>query len=308
MQYVKGIGSYHDSSRTAVTLGKFDGLHRGHHKLINRIQEHAAGGEVKSVVVAFDMRVLEKKRGTVKPKVMTNEERAHLLEDEVDYLIECPFTEDISMMEANDFIEEILVKRLRAKYIVIGADFRFGHNRQGDAMMLKEYEKRSDFKVEIIEKEKFGDRVISSTYVKEVLPTGNMELVRELLGYPYTIVGEVVHGNRIGRTLGIPTMNLTPDKDKLLPPFGVYVCQVKCGGQWHAGICNIGKKPTVGDDERLSIECHLFGYSGDTYGQQIEVRIYRRERGEQKFAGIPELKAQMKKDIEKGKEYFDYNR
>lgn len=304
MQYLKGIDFYSDSSATAVTLGKFDGLHKGHQKLITKIQEYARDDDVKSILVAFDMTPLQEKLGITKHKIMTNAERKYLLDGEVDYLIQCPFTRDICDMEAERFILEILVGRLHARYVVVGEDFRFGHDRQGDAAMLKAYEAKGLFQVAAVPKERYQEREISSTYVKEVLSTGNMELVQALLGYPYTIVGDVVHGNRIGRTLGIPTMNLSAAENKLLPTFGVYFCQVRLEGQWHNGICNIGIKPTVKKENQVSIECHLFDYQGDAYGKEIEVRIYHMERGEIKFPDVSALKEQMQKNIAKGRDYF----
>jgi len=304
MQYLKGIEYYLDSHATAVTLGKFDGLHKGHQKLITQIQEYAGNRDVKSVLVAFDMTPLQEKLGITKQKIMTNAERKYLLDGQVDYLIQCPFTRDICDMEAERFILEILVGRLHARYVVVGEDFRFGHGRQGDAAMLKAYEAKGRFQVVTVPKERYQERGISSTYVKEVLPTGDMELVQALLGYPYTIIGNVVHGNRIGKTLGIPTMNLRAAKNKLLPAFGVYFCQVRLEEQWHNGICNIGIKPTVKKENPVSIECHLFDYQEDAYGKEIEVRIYHRKRGEIKFPDVSALKEQMQKDIAKGREYF----
>jgi len=305
MRYIKAMEAYADSCNTAVTMGKFDGLHRGHQMLIDRIRAYADKHQVKSVVVAFDMEPLHQKMGLTGQKVITNAERRYLLEDQVDVLLECPFTEEIYGMEANAFIRSILLERLHAKYIAVGEDFHFGHGRQGDAALLKEWEKRGAFRVDIVKKERYHDREISSTYIKEVLPDGEMELVNQLLGYPYTIIGEVVHGNRIGRTLGIPTMNLRPDSNKLLPAFGVYHCQVRLEGIWHNGICNIGIKPTVGDHNSISIECHLFSYQGNAYGKEIEVRIFHKERGERKFTDIAELKAQMQQDIQSGIEFFN---
>jgi len=304
MIYIKGLDGYTDDARTAVTLGKFDGLHRGHQMLINQIRMYAKEHNVKSVVVAFDMAPLHQKLNITGRKLVTNDERRYLLEDKVDVLLECPFTDEIHDMKAEDFIRSILVDRLRAEYVVVGNDFRFGHGRQGNAAMLEEWAEQSGFRVEVIAKEKYHGREISSTYLKEVLPEDDIELANELLGYPYTIIGEVEHGNRIGRTLGIPTMNLRPGDGKMLPPFGVYECQVCLDEVWHNGICNIGVKPTIADHNSVSIECHLFEYEGDAYGKEIQVRLFHKERGEKKFSGVSELKAEMQRNIASGKEFF----
>lgn len=308
MRYIKGLDAYTDEVKTAVTLGKFDGLHRGHQMLVEEIRAYSKKENIQSVVVAFDMKPLHDMLGVPERKVMTNTERKHFLGSKVDVLLECPFTEKIYGMEAVDFIQKILIDKLHAQYVVVGDDFRFGHGRLGDAFMLKEWEAKGAFKVNVIPKKQYHEREISSTYLKEVLPEGKMELVNKLLGYPYTMVGTVIHGNRIGRTLGIPTMNLKPDENKLLPPYGVYECQVYLEEVWHEGICNIGVKPTVGSENEVSVECHLFDYEGNAYGKEIEVRLYHQERGEQKFDGVDKLKEQMIIDIAKGKKYFEDNR
>lgn len=307
MLYIKGTEHYTDKSRAAVTLGKFDGLHRGHRKLIEQVTHCAKQESLKSIVYAFDMSPFEKRSGAAAEKLMTGAERRHLLEPEIDYLIECPFTESIQTMAAVEFIEKVLIKILKARHVVVGENFCFGYQRQGNADLLQHFAAEGAFKVTVVPQERYEGRVISSTYIKEVLPTGNMELVNQLLGYPYTMIGEVVQGNQIGRTLGMRTMNIIPDKMKLLPPFGVYLCQVNIDRHWHDGICNIGIRPTIGEYNGVTIESHLFDYNKDAYGQEIEVRLIKRQREEMKFDGISALKEQMKKDIAVGKDFFKLN-
>lgn len=176
MRYIKGIENYHNENRTAITLGKFDGLHLGHELLIERVIEHQKKDGVDSVVFAFDMKT---------NYLLTNEEKAEKLNERIDYFVECPFTEEISNMKAEDFIENILIKVFHAKYIVVGRDFRFGYNREGDIHMLKEFSGKFGYKLEVMEKKQYKGREISSTYVKEELKKGNLDTVRELLGYSY---------------------------------------------------------------------------------------------------------------------------
>ena len=185
MQYIKGIENYKNNNKTAITLGKFDGLHQGHELLISRVIEHQKQDKVDSVVFAFDMTPLFEKKNIAYDRLLTNEEKAAKLDGRVDYFVECPFVESIAKIEPEAFIEEILVKVFHAKYIVVGTDFHFGHNRRGDVEMLKEYSTKYGFQVEAVEKKQYQGRVISSTYIKEELKKGNVSTVDELLGYEY---------------------------------------------------------------------------------------------------------------------------
>ena len=185
MQYIKGIENYQNENPTAITLGKFDGLHLGHELLMERVIEHQANDGVDSVVFAFDMSPLYKKMNIEYERLLTNEEKAKRLDGRIDYFVECPFVDSISKMEAEDFIEKILVKIFHAKYIVVGKDFRFGFQRRGDVTLLEKYSKIYDYQLEVFEKKQYQGREISSTFVKEELKKGNLGIVKELLGYSY---------------------------------------------------------------------------------------------------------------------------
>ena len=185
MQYLKGFQNYQNQNRAAVTLGKFDGLHQGHQLLISRVEALSAEEGVDSVVFAFDMSPFFEKKKIPHRMLMSSQEKAEALKDRVDYFIDCPFEETISNMEAKDFIKKVLVDVLHVRYLVIGSDFRFGHNRIGDHELLRQYGTLYDYEVEVIEKKRYQDREISSTYIKEELEKGNYALVDELLGYSY---------------------------------------------------------------------------------------------------------------------------
>lgn len=304
MQYIRGMESYHDPAHTAITLGKFDGLHRGHLKLVERVQSYAKEG-LKSIVFSFDMLPFFKEKGWNKKNLMTSEEKSLFLESKVDYLVECPFVEAVYTMEAEDFIKDILIGKFHAKHVVVGTDFRFGHQKKGDIHMLKAYENVYGYHLDVIEKEMYGTREISSTFIKEEMQKGNIELVETLLGRPYFIAGSVKHGRALGRKLGFPTMNITPAGEKMLPPNGVYICNVFSEGNVYAGIGNVGCRPTVSDENVTTIEAFLFDYEGQAYGQQIEVRLRKFVREEQKFSSIEELKQRVNQDIAMGKQYFE---
>lgn len=188
MKYIRGIDQYKNERPTAITVGKFDGLHLGHEVLVNRIMEHQKQDGVDAVVLAFDMSPFYQKMNKDYKSLLTNEEKAARLDGRVDYFIDCPFDEKLSQIEAEDFIRDIFVGIFRAKYIVVGSDFRFGLRRRGDAQMLKEFSNVFGYEVEVMEKKKYEGREISSTFVKEELGKGNVEMAEKLLGYSYKTV------------------------------------------------------------------------------------------------------------------------
>ena len=289
--------------RSSGTLGKFDGLHRGHQKLINLIRREQ-GEKNRSVIFTFDVSPRSYILHSPPKYLLTYEERRELAENlGVDILAECPFTEALMHMEPEDFVKEYLAERLHARYLAVGPEFRFGYQRRGTPELLKELGRTYGFRTEIVEKEKYKGRDISSTFVREELEKGHIEEVNQLLGYTYFTKGEIVHGRQLGRTIGIPTANLIPPVIKKLPPNGVYITESLIQGKTYQGITNVGYKPTV-KENFLGVETYLFSCNADLYGQEAEVRFYRYLRPEIKFSSLEELKCQMLKDIEEGKSYF----
>lgn len=307
MIYTTQVPHPEQNTRSCITLGKFDGLHRGHQKLIERIKAQRMG-DCKAVVFTFDVSPKSYILHTPPKYLLTYEERRDLAEDlGVDILTECPFTEELMHMEPEVFVKEYLVDRLHGEYLAVGPDFRFGYQRKGTPQLLKELGKTYGFYTEVVEKEKYKDRDISSTYVREELEKGRMDEVNRLLGYTYFTKGEIVHGRQLGRTIGIPTANLIPPSIKKLPPNGVYITESVIQGNTYQGITNVGYKPTV-KENFLGVETYLFSCDADLYGQEAEVRFYRYLRPEVKFSSLEELKNQMMKDIQKGREYFQQNK
>ncbi|MDY3919567.1 MAG: bifunctional riboflavin kinase/FAD synthetase [Candidatus Limivivens sp.] len=295
MEYMQGVTGLYVRDETAVTLGKFDGLHRGHQKLIRRILQAEKGG-LASVVFTLD----PGRSGGI----LVKDERRQMLADQgISYLIDCPMEPELLHMSPEDFVAQVLVDRLHAKYIVVGSDFRFGYQRSGDYRLLMELQKLYDFRVEVVRKEQHCGRDISSSFIREELEKGNMEMVNQLLGYSFFISGEVLHGRQIGRTLGMPTTNLVPSTRKLLPPNGVYVSQTILDGKAFPGITNIGYKPTIGESFK-GVETHIFDYDGDLYGKDIQVRLLSFKRPERKFQSREALKHQVEDDIAYGRAYF----
>lgn len=289
MKYLTDIMQYESRYRSAVTLGKFDGLHRGHQLLLQQIKKIKKESTEKlcTVVVAFDMG---------REMLLTAEEKRLFLEEEADCLIHCPFSKNIREMEAEDFIKTVLMGILQAAYIVVGTDFRFGYGKKGTPQMLEEYAEKYGYQVKVIKKETYQGREISSTYIRETLKDGNVSLAKELLGYPYRICGTVVHGNRLGRTLGFPTMNLVWPNRKTTPCFGVYFCRVQIEESVYGGIANIGVKPTVSEKNAVLAEVHVLNYQGDAYGKTVSVEFLLFRRSEKKFETLEALKGQIEKD------------
>lgn len=295
MEYVKIEGQFPKFSRCAVTLGKFDGIHRGHRKLIQTILDRKSEYGELAVVMAFV---------SDRQTILTSEERRILLEKMgVDVLLECPLNDQMKHMKADVFIRQILKGDLQASCVVVGEDFRFGYERKGTPQLLEKAGEKYEYDTIVVPKEMEGSRKISSTYIREELKKGNMEKVRELLGNPFFAVGTVTHGRGMGHRDFFPTANIIPPKQKLLPPNGVYVTLSHFDGTDYPGITNIGYKPTVGE-AFLGIETNLFDCDLDLYGQNCTVDFYKYIRPEQKFASFEALKAQIRKDIEVGKAYF----
>lgn len=296
MRYTTGTCEFLADIPCVVTLGKFDGLHRGHKKLLERVVDIAGERKLTSVMFTFEVSPYTLTRDDRHRVLLTNDERCKMLEQtDLDWLIECPFDERMMRMEAEEFVRELLVKQLKAACLVIGPDFRFGHNRAGDADLLKRMGREYGFSVEVLSKEMYGDREISSTLIRECILRGEMEKAADMLGYPYFFSGRIIHGRQIGRTLGLPTTNLRADENKVLPPFGVYATRSSIGDMEFGGVTNIGVKPTV-QEKFVGIETHLFSCNLNLYGDMQKVELMHFQRPERKFASLEELKRQILAD------------
>lgn len=300
MRIIHSTTDFAIEEKSAVAIGKFDGIHLGHQKLLRCILEQREQG-LQSVVFTFDPppSVLFGK-GSRRELMTREEKRAAFRDMGIDILIEFPLTRETAATEPQYFIEEVLVRRMRATYIAAGADVSFGAKGAGNYMLLQSMAPRSGYELHLVDKVCYGGREISSTYVREEVEKGNMEEVKVLLGMPYGIKGTVAHGKRFGRTIGMPTANLLPDQDKLLPPDGVYYSEILMEGERYEGITNIGYKPTVSTEGQMGVETYIYGFDGEVYGKEITVRLLRFKRPERKFSGKAELKAQMMKDMEEG--------
>lgn len=304
MQCIRKLTEYKSDRKSAVTFGKFDGLHEGHQLLIQKVRELGKAENLNSIVCAFDMQRLWEDRG-IKPQVlMTRYERHMHLENVVDNLVTCPFTPEFSRMEAEDFIRDVICALFQAKYVVVGPDFHFGREKHGDIGLLAKFAPVYGYELIVIEKKRYDDRVISSTYIRETLREGNISKVNDMLGYPFEISGTVMHGRQLGRTLGFPTMNVKWPRVKVIPPMGVYMADVFVDGERYHAIANIGVKPTVTDENKVSIESFLFNYDEEAYDKEVRIELLEFRRPERKFNSIEAMKETVNQDIAYARIYF----
>lgn len=304
MEYIRKTLDFQIEEPTAVTLGKFDGLHRGHELLMRTVLDCKEKYHVASVAFTFDMPPRNRVEEIVANVLTTNDEKQYIFEKQgIDYLIECPFTPEVMSMEPKAFIEWI-AKALNMKFVVVGDDFRFGYKRAGDYHTLQQYEEEYGYKTIVLDKLKDSNRDISSTYVREKISDGNIRKANQLLGYNYFIKSEILHGKKLGRRIGMPTINMILPEHKLLPPNGVYVTEVLVDGKNYMGVTNVGCKPTVSEENVVGVETFIDNFDQDLYGEKIVVSFLEYIRPEMKFASIEELKAQMESDIKVARKYY----
>lgn len=303
MKIIKDTTEFYIEEATAVAIGKFDGFHCGHQKLLQRMQEQKKKG-LATVVFTFVPSPAAFFSKEPEKELTTIEEKRKIFENAgIDYLIEYPFYQEIADMEPNTYIEEVLVKRIHAKCIVAGEDVSFGRRGLGNYQMLEEKSQKFGYDVIIIDKVQYEGREVSSTYVREEVARGKMELVHQLLGIPYHVGGTIVHGRKLGRTLGMPTVNQIPSKEKLLPPNGVYYSYVMLEGKKMPSITNIGTKPTVKNDIVMGVETYIYNFNENVYGEELEVYLLSFKRPEMRFESVEALKQQMAEDIAAGRKY-----
>ena len=295
---------FHIDVPTAVAIGKFDGIHMGHKELLGYILAQKEHG-LKSTVFTFDMSAASFFQGTdIKDITTMSEKRIIFSELGIDYLIEYPLNDQTAHILPEEFISDILCGMLNMKYVVAGDDLSFGYKGRGNSDLLTQMSDKHGYEVEIIDKLRYEGRDISSSFVREVIEKGDMELAAKLLGHPYSFTGLVKPGFKLGRKLGFPTMNLYPDSDKILPPKGVYYSEVSFEGAHYPGITNIGVRPTVSEDEHVSVETYLYDFDRDMYGQNIETGLIGFKRPEMRFSSKEELKKMIDSDIADGRSFF----
>ena len=280
---------FHINEPTALSIGKFDTLHRGHQVLIRDCKQAEKDKNLLSTVLSLYKEREEEVYSVEEKRILAN----HL---GVSQYISFPFTKEVMSMSREDFVRNVVVKQCNAKQVVVGVDFRFGYHREGDVEYLRQVGAEFGIDVIVKEKETYEGEVISSSRVRAELYYGKMETVHALLGYPYFVYGEIVHGKELGRRMGVPTINIAQKTNKLLPPYGVYASKVTIQGKTYDGVTNIGKKPTVTDGKQVTVETHLFDFKEQVYGEMAQTSLLSMIRKEQTFSSMEELSSQMHRD------------
>jgi riboflavin kinase / FMN adenylyltransferase len=288
---------------TAIALGNFDGVHYGHQRAIELLLKHRADNI--PTVVTFDPHPQQFFSGQPRQLLTTVAEKAQVLESlGIHQLVLLPFNEELVHLSPIDFVKKILHENLETRQIVIGADFRFGYQRAGDAQMLKELAADYGITTHILELEFDRQQRIGSSRIRAALLAGDLPETNRLLGHSYSISGLVVPGQQLGRTLGFPTANIDYPAIKFLPRLGVYCVRVDTEQhQQLTAVMNIGKRPTV-NGQSTSVEIHILNWAGDLYGQQLTIYLDKFLRPEQKFAGLPELTAQIQADCQTATDFY----
>lgn len=310
MKVYHSIESFSTLDNAVVTTGTFDGVHIGHRKILQRLNEVAKQHNGESVLLTFHPHPRTILQPDLELKLLTNlEEKISLLESTgLDHLIIHPFTLDFSRTSSLEFVRNLIVNKIGAKHLVIGYDHHFGRNREGSFEHLKEFGPVYGFDVEEIPAQDVDHMKVSSTKIRAALENGDVETAAAFLTFPYHLTGWVVKGDQIGNTIGFPTANVeVSDKNKLIPADGVYAVYVKMpkrGDQRFAGMCNIGHRPTVHGTERR-IEVNIFDFNDDLYGEKLIVEFANRIRSEEKFDSVESLKEQLKKDEKSARNLLD---
>lgn len=295
-----------DVEGTVVTVGTFDGVHRGHRAVLDEIAERARARRLQSVLVTFDRHPLTVVRPQEAPLVLTtvDERKEILAQSELDCVAFLPFTRKLSLYEPGEFVRLVLVERLRVRELVIGDDHGFGRSRSGDVETLRRAGRRHGFDVDVVAEVEAGGESVSSTRIRRAVREGRMEEAADALGRPYSFLASVVRGQGRGRELGFPTANLRPPEGrKLMPPSGIYAVRASLPGGGREGLLHVGPRPTF-DDASPSVELYLMDFEGDLYGERVRVDVLTRLRDVAAFPSADELVEKMEEDRERAREYF----
>ncbi len=281
---------------TAIALGKFDGIHVGHQMLIDGLKREKKLGR-SALVFTFGNTPNSVLNGRVHKNIYTAQEKALYFEElGVDVLLDYPFTREFAAMSPEDFVVNCLVHQLGVQSVYVGSDYHFGKGRSGNVALLEALGEQHHFEVHALQKKTLHGKVVSSTTIRDMLES-HFHIANEMLGNPYFIYGEVIHGQHLGHTIGFPTMNQEISEQKLLPAYGVYASRVKIDGVIYRGISNLGKKPTVSGTHHVGLETYLLDYSDNLYGRKLKTELLYFIRSEEKFTSVDALKKQIHNDI-----------
>ena len=310
MKIFNGFEELTTIKNAVLTIGTFDGVHIGHQKILQKLQEEAYKIDGETVLFTFyphPRMVLNPTNHGLK-LIQTQEEKIEKLKKiGLENLIVQPFTSEFSNLSAKDFVEKFLIEKLNVKKLVIGHDHQFGKNREGTLEFLKEMSVKHNFEVIEIPAQEINEVNISSTKVRKAIESGNINVANTYLGDPFEINGVVVKGKQLGRTIGFPTANIELESDiKIIPKKGVYAVEIQLSDYTHyIGMMNIGNRPTISNELKETIEVNIFDFNQSIYSNEIKVKLFDRIRDEFKFDSIEKLKEQLTKDEKTCRNYFN---
>ena len=304
MQYIYSTADVTRHKECVVVLGNFDGVHKGHQKLFEVAKHEAQKRGLETVVFSFYPHPTWVIGNCPKPLLMSRRDKKQVVQHlGMDVLVEYPFTKEFASISPEEFFTNILIKKLKARVLVVGSNYYFGKNKAGNPTYLKGLGKIHNVEVCVVEAVMRNDQMISSSRIRDLILNGNIEVANEMLGHPYMVVGSVIQGKKLGRTIGFPTINLIADPDRIYPPNGVYATKVKVYSKTYLGMTNIGYNPTVNGEKKM-IETHIFDFDQSVYGENVEVDFYHFIRPEQKFENIEALKCQILHDKQQILQFF----
>lgn len=301
MKYIYGTKEVTQYKSSVVVLGNFDGVHLGHQKLFEVAKNVGNFEDLQVVALSFYPHPTWVLGGNPKALIMSRRDRKEKLKSlGIDVFIEYPFTKEFAFIDPDYFFEKILVNELKAKAVVVGTNYFFGRNKKGDAAYMKKLGEQYGVKIDTVDTIKKYDQIISSTHIRQLILQGDMERAAEFLGEPYSIIGTVIHGKKLGRTLGFPTINIIADTERVYPPNGVYATTIMIHGKIYQGITNVGYNPTVEGKIKM-IETYIFDFDEVIYGVEVKVSFHHFIRSEQKFGSIDALREQLIEDKQVGR-------
>lgn len=302
MQVVTSLEKAHSLQlkQVALTIGVFDGVHRGHRHLISTLSHEAQGRP--RVVITFDPPPAKILSANPPRQLFSLGDQISRFEElGVEYLCVLPFDKTLANMDAAEFARTYIFELFKPAVVVVGYDFVFGRDRRGDVSVLRELASPHSCRVVQVEPLEIDGDIVSSSLIRRLLDEGKVEKAKSFLGRPFEMQGLVVPGKKLGRTLGFPTANLKITGETL-PSSGVYLCRVRVAGQAYRALCNVGLNPTVSETRDPKVECYILDFDRDIYGQALDIHFYRRLRDEMKFASLEDLKAQIARDVSQARE------
>lgn len=306
MKIFSNIDDYKSHGKSVISLGFFDGVHIGHKSLLERTAEIAKLKGLTSIALTFDKHAGNYISGKIAtPLIIDNSEKAYQISlCGLENLIFLEFCPELSKMSPEAFVTEILIKALNAKYLICGENYTFGAEKSGNVRVLKTLCEKYGLELEVVKPVSINGRAVSSSIIREAIQKGNIEKANLLLGREYSLSAVVETGRQIGRTIGIPTINQSFFEGSVIPAHGVYISRTIIDDDEYPSISNVGVRPTIDNQSKVNMETHIIRQYFDVYNRCIKVSLLKKIRDEKKFENLEDLKIQIRRDIEKSKEYF----